>query len=148
MDVAEPRCYGQREVIHRLGAAMPTAPLSPIDNYKNVLQNHYSDFSGRARRSEYWWFALINAAILVVTAIVRAIGGPIGAIGLILYLIVAFGTLIPSIALGIRRLHDTGKSGWFLLIAFIPIVGSIILLVFLFTDSHQGTNQYGPSPKY
>ena len=127
---------------------MPTAPLSPIDNFKNVLTNHYSDFSGRARRSEYWWFTLVNVGILIVISILRAIGGPIGAIGTLAYLIVALGTLIPSIALAIRRLHDTGKSGWFLLISLIPLVGPIVLLVFMFTDSHQSANEYGPSPKY
>lgn len=131
---------------------MPTAPLSPIANFKNVLTNHYSDFSGRARRSEYWWFALVNFGLLVsiaiVAAILKSIAGALGAIGSLAYIVVVLGTIIPGIAVGIRRLHDTGKSGWFMLISLVPIVGGIILLVFMFTDSQQGANQYGPSPKY
>lgn len=131
---------------------MPSAPLSPIDNYKAVLTNKYSDFSGRARRSEYWWFVLVNAGaligIVVVAGILSAIAKPLGVIGYLLYLVVALGTLIPGLAVGIRRLHDTGKSGWFLLISLVPLVGGIILLVFLFSDSSKESNQYGPSPKY
>ena len=131
---------------------MPSAPLSPIDNYKAVLTNKYSDFSGRARRSEYWWFVLVNAGaligIVIVAGILSAIAKPLGVVGYLLYLVVALGTLIPGLAVGIRRLHDTGKSGWFLLISLVPLVGGIILLVFLFTDSSHESNQYGPSPKY
>lgn len=125
---------------------------SPVDIYKSVLQTKYADFSGRARRAEYWWFTLVNlgvtVGIFIVAAILGAIAKPLGVIGMLAYLAYALGTFIPGIAASVRRLHDTGKSGWFLLISFVPIVGSIALLVFLFTDSTTGTNTYGVSPKY
>ncbi len=131
---------------------MPTPALAPIDNYKMVLTTKYAEFSGRARRAEYWWFAVVNAALAVASVVIMvvlgAIADPLGIIGVLLYLAVAFGTLIPGLACAVRRLHDTGKSGWFLLVSLIPFVGGIILLVFMFTDGTRETNQYGPSPKY
>lgn len=131
---------------------MPAAALSPIENYRSVLTTKYADFDGRARRAEYWWFTLVNFGViigaLVVTVILRAIAAPLGAIAALAYVAVWLGTLVPGIAAAIRRLHDTGKSGWFMLIALIPFFGSIILLVFLFTDGSRESNAYGPSPKY
>lgn len=95
--------------------------------------NHYVDFTGRARRSEYWFVVLWN----LIFGIIPFVN--------ILWLI---ATIIPSLALAVRRLHDTNKSGWCLLFSLIPFFGPIVLLVFYFTDSDKGTNSFGPSPKY
>ena len=107
-----------------------------------VLTQKYADFSGRARRSEYWFFAL---ASFIVYAIAYALGAAIGT--MIPYYLVALALLVPGLAVGARRLHDTGKSGWLLLIGLIPLIGGIVLLVFFVQDSEPGENQYGPSPK-
>ena len=104
----------------------------------------YADFSGRARRSEYWFFSLAVAVAYVATLILTAVARPLG---LLLLIVLVLGALIPTLACGVRRLHDTGKSGAFLLLGFIPVVGSIILLVFYVMDSTPGDNQYGPNPK-
>jgi uncharacterized membrane protein YhaH (DUF805 family) len=103
----------------------------------------YATFSGRARRSEYWYFFLFNVIVSIVAAIIdAAIGTPA------LQIIVGLALLVPGLAVGVRRLHDTDRSGWFLLIALIPLVGTIIVIVFLCQDSSPGTNAYGPSPNY
>ena len=108
----------------------------------------YVGFSGRARRSEYWWFFLFNIIVSIVASILDSVLGTmsdetnIGVIGTI----ASLALLLPSIAVGIRRLHDTSRSGWWILIGLIPIVGWIILIVFYVQDSHA-ENQYGPSPK-
>ena len=110
--------------------------------YLDVLKK-YATFSGRARRKEYWTFVLINIVVAIIFGGVEVVlfvpGLVSGLYGLAL--------LVPSLAVGVRRLHDTGRSGWWLLISFVPLVGGIILLVFLVQDSEQGTNDYGPNPK-
>ena len=104
----------------------------------------YAEFTGRARRKEYWMFVLLVFAIYIVAAIIDGIlgmGGMIaGAYGPLMT-IAALALLIPSIAVGARRLHDTNRSGWWLLIGLIPIVGSIILLVFFILEGTRGANQ-------
>ena len=108
-----------------------------------VCLSKYATFHGRARRSEYWWFALFNVIVSVVAAIIdQALGG-----GQIFQVLVSLALLLPSIAVGVRRLHDTNRSGWWILIGLIPLVGFIILIVFFCTDSTPGDNNYGPSPK-
>lgn len=109
-----------------------------------VLTKKYADFSGRARRSEYWWFAL---AAFLLLAVPYVLGLAVSKVFLVLFFVAWLGLLVPSIAVTVRRLHDTGKSGWFYLVAFIPFVGGIILLVFTVMDSTPGDNQYGPNPK-
>ncbi|MFC4409097.1 DUF805 domain-containing protein [Chungangia koreensis] len=111
--------------------------------YLKVLQN-YIGFSGRARRKEYWMFVLINAIIILVLSILESLMGLPGIISGLYSLAV----LLPSLAVSVRRLHDTGKSGWWILLGLIPFVGTIILLVFFVLDSEDGANQYGPNPKY
>lgn len=101
----------------------------------------YAVFSGRARRSEYWYFVLFNA---LITPVIYLISIPLLAIPGILYSLAVF---IPAMAVGVRRLHDTGRSGWNLLWAFLPIIGSILLLVYLLQGSTTGDNKYGVSPK-
>lgn len=125
---------------------------SPIDNWKTVVTQRYAQFDGRARRAEYWWFFLINIVIYVgigvVTAILGAISDSLAIIGLLAYVGFGLAMLIPGLALAVRRLHDTNKSAWFLLIALIPFVGGLILLVFMLIDGDREANTYGPSPKY
>jgi uncharacterized membrane protein YhaH (DUF805 family) len=103
----------------------------------------YVDFSGRARRSEYWWFAL---SIFIVYVVASVLGRAVNA-GVILADLVALVLFLPSLAVAVRRLHDTNRSGWFYLISLIPLVGGIILIVFLCQDSGRGPNRYGSSPK-
>ncbi len=105
--------------------------------------------SGRARRSEYWFFILFTAIVGAVGGILDAIlgtrSGMYGGTGPIQG-ILQLALLLPTLAVGARRLHDTGRSGWWLLIGLIPLVGWIILIVFFVQDSHPA-NQYGPNPK-
>lgn len=109
--------------------------------YLHVLKN-YAQFTGRARRREYWMFMLIN---LIVTVLLSFVTGLIGLE--ILSMIYSLGVLVPSIAVGIRRLHDTDRSGWWLLLVMIPLLGWIALLVITLLDSTPGENTYGPNPK-
>ncbi len=111
--------------------------------YLKVLKN-YVGFKGRARRKEYWMFVLFNVIISIILSIIELSMGMEEAIISGLY---GLAVLLPSLAVSVRRLHDIGKSGWWLLIGFIPIIGMIILLVFSCLDSQEGDNQYGPSPK-
>lgn len=109
----------------------------------------YTVFNGRSRRKEYWYFVLFNTIISIVLAVIDVVTGsfsPEAGIGL-LGGIYTLAVLIPGIAVAVRRLHDTGRSGWWLLIGLIPIIGAIVLLVFMVQDSNPGQNQYGPNPK-
>lgn len=118
-----------------------------VEAVKSCL-SQYVGFSGRARRSEYWWFFLFNILVSIVASILDSILGTTSAdtnIGLI-GSIAGLALFLPSLAVGIRRLHDTSRTGWWILIGLIPIVGWIILIVFYCLDSH-GDNKYGPSPK-
>ncbi|MGW4226533.1 DUF805 domain-containing protein [Streptomyces bauhiniae] len=110
--------------------------------YVDVLKK-YAVFSGRARRQEYWMFVLFNLIISIVLAIVDA-ALDTSILGIVYFLAV----LIPALAVTVRRLHDTSRSGWWILISLIPLVGGIILLVFTVFDSKPETNEYGPNPKY
>jgi uncharacterized membrane protein YhaH (DUF805 family) len=133
-----------------MATAHPSSPL--FETFTSVLKNKYADFSGRARRAEFWNFALATVIVAfgvgVAAVALAAIATPLGYVGMAAYVIVALGTIIPSLASAVRRLHDTGKSGWYLLIGIIPVIGSIALLIFYFADSSPEPNQYGPSPKY
>jgi uncharacterized membrane protein YhaH (DUF805 family) len=113
--------------------------------FLDVLKNKYVDFNGRARRSEYWYFALFST--LISWALTYGLGSILPEVGGILSLIYSFAILLPTIGILTRRLHDIGKSGGFAFIILIPIAGIIWLLVLLCTDSDPGENQYGPNPK-
>ena len=110
--------------------------------YLDVLKK-YAVFNGRARRKEYWMFFLFNIIIAVVLGFVEGLVGGPGVVGALYGLAV----LIPGIAVGVRRLHDTNRTGWWLLIGLIPLIGAIVLLIFFVQDSQAGENQYGPNPK-
>ncbi len=109
----------------------------------------YADFGGRARRKEYWMFALFNMIFLIIATILdNILGTTMGGLPYgLFYAVYALAVLIPGLAVSVRRLHDVGKSGWMLLIALIPIIGGIWLLILFVTDSNFGTNAYGPNPK-
>jgi len=126
-----------------------------MDWYLKVLRQ-YADFSGRARRMEYWMFALINtvigAAIMGVGfGLMAALGSTehaaFGGLMVIPFFLYWLAILVPSIAVTVRRLHDTGRSGWWYLIAFVPFFGGLILLVFTLLGSEPGPNAWGPNPK-
>ena len=126
-----------------------------MDWYLKVMRQ-YADFSGRARRMEYWVFAVINVVIAVVLfgviALLIVTGGKSGfAIPWILtcslFGLYMVAIIIPSLAVAVRRLHDTGRSGWWYFIQFVPFVGQIIFLIFLFSASQPGPNAWGPNPK-
>jgi len=110
--------------------------------YIDVLKK-YAVFTGRAHRTEFWMFALFNFIIMVVLSIIEGILGMPG----ILSTLYCLGVLLPSIGVSIRRLHDTDRTGWWLLIALVPLIGIIILLVFYIMDSQEGENRFGPNPK-
>lgn len=103
---------------------------------KHVFKN-YVTFTGRACRSEYWYFVLFSVVVsLILTRTPRAIS-----------YIYSAAVFLPSLAVTVRRLHDIGKSGWFWLLSIIPVVGPIILIVWFCRDSDPGPNEYGPNPK-
>lgn len=139
------------------------------ESVKTVLHDKYATFTGRASRSEYWWFVLFNCIIvfallfsgMIIGAVfgfsVSSICGRIAVCGLtgfgigvligyVLMIIYGLATLVPSIAVSVRRLHDTGHSGWWYLLGFVPYVGGIVLLVFMLLASTPGDNVYGPNP--
>lgn len=109
----------------------------------------YATFSGRARRREYWYWALFMILLTIVTTAADISLGTIddsgnGLIGTV----VTLALLLPGLAVTARRLHDTDRRGWWILIGFIPLIGFIVLLVFCVQDSNDGMNRFGPSPKY
>ena len=120
--------------------------LSPIDWAKRPLQK-YADFSGRAPRSEYWWFYLLQLVAMIFAMLVDSmLGTDVGGTGYgYVYMLTALALLVPCIAVGVRRLHDTDRSGWWLLIA-LTVIGLIVLLVFFVGEGTKGDNQYGPDP--
>ncbi|MEO6113854.1 MAG: DUF805 domain-containing protein [Sphingomicrobium sp.] len=121
--------------------------MTPID-WATLPLKKYAEFTGRASRSEYWWFYLLIIIVYVVAMIVDSVIGTDQALGPygIVMAISMLALLIPSIAAGIRRLHDTDRSGWWLLIAFIPLIGVIVLLVFFVSGGTAGANRFGEDP--
>ena len=112
----------------------------------------YATFSGRARRAEFWWFALFNSAVFVILSVIELTfgdahrwmmgeGGP-GLVGGVYWLAI----LLPSLAVTVRRLHDTDRSGWWLLLEFVPVIGPLVLIWFLATPGTAGPNRVGPDP--
>ena len=151
-------------------SAVPEKSVGIFKAYGMMFKN-YTNFSGRSRRSEYWGAAFVNFLIMLIASFliffmmqdrimvvapyieyiddisdVMYLLQPVSWCFVILFLY-AIILIIPSIALTVRRLHDTGKSGWYYLLALIPYVGSIIIFVFTLLDSTPGPNKYGPNPK-
>ena len=116
--------------------------------YYTEAWKRYVDFGGRSRRAAYWYFVLFNIIAEIVLTIVDSVVGTIGTSGPGvlggLYLLAA---LLPGLGVSVRRLHDTGRSGWWLLISFVPLIGSILLLIWFLSDSQPMDNAYGPNPK-
>ena len=110
----------------------------------------YTDFSGRSRRKEYWSFLL---GVVVVTILLTIIEGAVGLSGMIagaygpLTALFFLGIIVPSIAVQVRRFHDQDKSGWWVLIGLVPLLGGLIVLVFMFLEGTRGPNRFGPDPK-
>lgn len=109
----------------------------------------YGVFKGRARRKEYWYFVLFNIIFIIAAAILdQLLGTANRSSGYgVIYTLYALAVLVPGLAVGVRRLHDIGKSGWWLLIVLIPLVGAIWLIVLYATEGQHSDNQYGPDPK-
>ena len=107
---------------------------------KTCFSNYFT-IQGRAQRSEYWWYTLFIIIVTIIAMIIdAAISFPL------FYLIVALGTLAPSICAGIRRMHDKGKNGWWLLIGLVPIIGGLYILYMFVTRGTEGDNDFGPDP--
>ena len=119
---------------------------SPLSWYFTVLKK-YATFTGRAKRAEYWYFVLFSTIASIILTILDAIFGTLSPSGTgLLSGIYSLAVFIPALAVGARRLHDIGKSGWWQLIVLIPIIGVILLIVWFATDSKEN-NQYGKNPK-
>jgi uncharacterized membrane protein YhaH (DUF805 family) len=118
--------------------------------YLKVLRQ-YADFGARARRTEFWMFTLFSAIISIVLLIIdNAAGLTFGERAMtsgVLGTIYSLAVLIPTLAVSVRRLHDTGRTGWWILIGLIPLIGAIVLIVWYCTDGKPGHNQWGPNPK-
>ena len=125
--------------------------------YLSVVAENYANFNGRARRKEYWMFVLFNTIFVIVAMVLDNLLGldfkmGSGAYAVSvgygwIYLVYMLAVLIPCLAVGVRRLHDVGKSGWFMLISLIPIIGTIWFLILMCTDGDVQDNEYGSSPK-
>ena len=132
-----------------------TSDEIPTERRRDVIMHwyleafrKYADFTGRARRKEFWIFSLFNFIIMFVLSFTANIIDSTGTIFLVVYVIYSLAVLVPSLAVTVRRLHDTGRSGAWYFIVFVPIAGPIVLLVFMCFDSDHGSNEYGPTPKH
>ena len=120
--------------------------------YLKVMRENYANFNGRARRKEYWMFTLFYILLVVACTFALALLGATGSqsptlLVAIISIAAILSHVVPSIAVTVRRLHDVGQSGWFLLLAFIPYIGNLIIFVFSVIEGNKGTNKYGPDPK-
>lgn len=111
---------------------------------RTVLTQRYADFHGRSRRSEFWWFVLFYCLLMVVISFV--VGSISETLGSTLMFLLWLGLLVPYLAVGVRRLHDTDRTGWWILIGFIPIIGAIVLIFFFVQRGTEGINRFGPDP--
>ena len=109
---------------------------------RNLTTSTYAQFSGRASRSEYWWFVLAILLVIIVAAVIDGATGSVVVTSLA-YLFI----IIPGLAVSVRRLHDTNRSGWYLLLNFIPLVGTILLFIWSVTPGDKKANEYGPTSK-
>ncbi len=116
--------------------------------FLKVVKN-YAVFSGRARRKEYWMYILFYVIFCIIAAILdNILGTAIKGIGYgLIYCLFVLAMLLPSLGVSVRRLHDTGRSGWMILVGLIPIIGGIWLLILMLLDSNPGENRFGACPK-
>ena len=131
----------------------PQQMMGFMDALTTVFRNKYATFSGRASRSEYWWAYLgyfVIATVLQIFAIIGGIilidAGELALLPTLIALVGIFALIIPTIAVSVRRMHDTGKSGWMLLILIIPCIGFILWIVWMVEDGQAHDNAYGPVP--
>ena len=110
--------------------------------YVEALKNKYATFTGRAHRTEFWMFLLVTVIVTLVVSVVDSIIGK-----QVLSTLYGLATLMPGMAIGARRLHDTDRSGWWQLLGLVPLVGIIVLIVFYVQDSQPGGNRFGANPK-
>ncbi|HSF84507.1 MAG TPA: DUF805 domain-containing protein [Acidimicrobiia bacterium] len=128
-------------------AARTLIAESPASIYGTVVFERYAQFEGRARRAEFWWFHVVHLAVAFMIALIGELDG-IERLSQALLVLYFLGTIVPVVAVAVRRLHDTGRSGRTLLLALIPVIGPIILLVLYLSDGDAEMNDYGASPKY
>ena len=128
-------------------AARPMQMMSFMDSIKNVLINNYAGFSGRASRSEYWWFSLFSFLAGFTTSLIDAtlFGWEMTDPTYLTWLL-QLAIILPGLAVSVRRLHDSGKSGWSILIVLVPCVGFIVFLIWLVQDGQPNDNMYGSVP--
>jgi uncharacterized membrane protein YhaH (DUF805 family) len=110
---------------------------------RSVVVERYADFQGRSPRSEFWWFALFYMLLSLGVGMIAAVSDTLGGI---LNLVVTICLLVPSLAVSIRRLHDTDRTGWWILLYLIPVIGTIVLIVFYVQRGTDGDNRFGPDP--
>ncbi|MDC0149425.1 DUF805 domain-containing protein [Candidatus Poseidoniales archaeon] len=130
----------------------PTEQIGFVDAAKKALMHNYANFNGRASRSEYWWFFLFGFLAVIPAMILDGLTGIVlidAGAGISygpFYVLTGMGILLPGISVMVRRLHDSGRSGWWYFIGLVPCVGFIILLVFLIQDGQPHPNDYGEVP--
>ena len=130
----------------------PTEQIGFVDAAKKALMHNYANFNGRASRSEYWWFFLFGFLAVIPAMILDGLTGIVlidAGAGISygpFYILTGMGILLPGISVMVRRLHDSGRSGWWYFIGLVPCVGFIILLVFLIQDGQPHPNDYGEVP--
>jgi uncharacterized membrane protein YhaH (DUF805 family) len=117
--------------------------MEPINWFMTVVTQHYFDFQGRARRAEYWWYTLVYVIFYIVLAVVDSVLGT----ARLLSGLLSLALLLPSLGVAVRRLHDIGRSGWWILIGLIPILGWILLIYWYVQPGTSGQNEYGADPK-
>ena len=116
--------------------------------FLNVLTDKYFEFEGRASRSEYWYFVLFKWLIIIASLFLSSIlGAAFGGFGNLLFGVSYLVLFIPSLAATVRRLHDVGESGWLILVRIIPLIGNIIIFIFLVQEGHARPNKYGQDPR-
>ncbi len=113
------------------------------DAVRTAIVERYADFQGRASRSEFWWFALFYFLLSFAVGIVGAASDTLGGL---LNLVLSLGLLLPSLAVSIRRLHDTDRTGWWILLYLVPVIGAIVLIVFFVQRGTDGANRFGADP--
>lgn len=118
-------------------------------DYALMPLRRYADFNGRSRRKEYWSYTLLIIAAVIVLSLIEGVLGMSGMVAGVygpLTTLLLLGTLVPSLAAGVRRLHDQDKSGWWMLLGLVPLAG-LVLLVFFLLEGTRGENRFGPDPK-